>query len=353
MMAAWRGVAHDDRRHAPRHDGMMDTRVLGSLGGVAMLAGLVVSGCLTKDNPYWGTNGADESGSDSGSATTQGTASTTAVSTGGSGSGTNSASSSTSSSSTTSASSTTAASTGSTGDTGTQTTGVTPSTLCDADDVDLVACWDFVGADLGTVDDLSMYGNHATAVNVTVEASPLGQALRVGDASAVTAPDSPSLDTSPTFTIEAWVLLDSVPSASPFGIFDNEGQYSLTVFDNGYRCNASNPIVTDIVPTTGVWTHVACVHDGSSLTVYVDGVVTASIGCTPPGTANIEPIAIGDNVPNFDLPLDGLLDALRVWRIPRSPEQICAASGNPACSKTSTSPADAGVSVSPMFSVFP
>lgn len=61
------------------------------------------------------------------------------------------------------------------------------------------------------------------------------------------------------------------------------------------------------------------------------GSVSAGTGGDPLDTGNSLPMSFADTSPDFDEPLDGLLDAVRIWRVARSAAQICQASGDPSC----------------------
>lgn len=207
------------------------------------------------------------------------------------------------------------------------TGGDPPSEFCD-DSLDaLRACYDFAGADLGTLSDGSMHDNDGTSIGVVLEASPFGVAARVSAASEMSVPDSAPLDISGDLTFEAWVRLDSLPLTGRVGILDNDGQYSLIIFAGpGLRCGAGGgQIFFDEVPTDQ-WFHVACVHEGSDLSMWIDGTLATSTAST--GASNVvnpNPMSLADTSPAFMEPMDGLLGGVRIWNIARSPAELAEA----------------------------
>ena len=212
-------------------------------------------------------------------------------------------------------------------------TGGTAVELCDDQDPDLVACYDFVGADGGTAIDRSSNANDGVATGVTLGPSPTGWAARAGMDGSVVIPDDPSLDLVAELTVEAWVFLDSLPQSTRYGIFDNDGQYSLLLQeDEGWRCDSDGENILAALPEVGVWTHVACVLDANDNIIYVNGVEAGRMP-RPGGLDGLstDPISLLTTSPDFDEPVDGLVDMIRVWRVARTPQQICVAAGLDSC----------------------
>ena len=96
------------------------------------------------------------------------------------------------------------------------------------------------------------------------------------------------------FTIEWWANYDALPSdagwyaqdsgsavVSPFNLFQQTNNWRLyATTANGAWNVFSNTLLATTSLTTGRWYHIACVRNGSTLTLYVDGVSqgTANIG---------------------------------------------------------------------------
>jgi hypothetical protein len=138
--------------------------------------------------------------------------------------------------------------------------------------------------------DSTSNGNHGTPTGVTntVINGVSGKARYVGGGSDITVTDSTSLK--PTrITIEHWIKTSVVSDVGYFYKYHNaspwEG-YGMNVFGASYAgkpgCWVGGTAWT--VGTMSVndnkWHHVACVYDGTNVTVYVDGVAGTSLAQT-------------------------------------------------------------------------
>jgi hypothetical protein len=217
----------------------------------------------------------------------------------------------------------------SSGDTATSSGGDVPFVLCDRADPDLRACYDFVDAESGTLHDLSSHGNDGTVdAGVDVQPGPFGSVVRVTDDATISVPDSASLDIlGPDISFDVWVRLDALPPANERrGIFDKDGEYSLMVFGtDGLRCGIGHTNVL-ATPILGEWMHVACVGAEDGTAMYIDG-VEVQTGESPVDAMvdNFNPLAVGDNSPQFDQPLDGQVAALRVFSRTLGPGEVAEA----------------------------
>lgn len=211
----------------------------------------------------------------------------------------------------------------------TTTTGVEPFVLCDADEPELQACYDFADFGAGVLEDLSGQGNHGTVgPMVQAEAGPFGGAARPGLVATppnhISVPDSASLDVTGPATWEAWVWFDSLPDATRTGVLDNDGQYSMIYSAaSGMRCDGGGSQAFAAAIPEGQWVHIACRYDGGDMTIWVDGV----LGGSGDGGAMISPnpaaeMSLGNTSPSFNEPLDGLVAAVRVWSEARTDAQI-------------------------------
>ena len=64
-------------------------------------------------------------------------------------------------------------------------------------------------------------------------------------------------------------------------------------------------------------------YDGASLRIYVDGEEIGMIGAGGAvGTADTNPMTIGDTSPGFDEPLDGAIGGVRVWSRALDPAEL-------------------------------
>jgi len=167
------------------------------------------------------------------------------------------------------------------------------------------------------------------------------EAPRVGLATSVVplvAPKVAAFDPAGPFTLEAWVLPFSANqsalimgknvSGNPFNHFAllvSRGQFLVVVSDGspGSARAAGSP--PNSVAAT--WTHVAGVFDGSSLRLYVDGVLRSQTTGAPTPVAAVDtPFSIGQGVApdggalssNFE----GVISQARFWNVARSTDQI-------------------------------
>jgi hypothetical protein len=130
-----------------------------------------------------------------------------------------------------------------------------------------------------------------------------------------------------------WVRLDALPAPTKrFGLVDNNGQYGVFVGENGkIRCSIGATVPTALQLVVGTWTHIACTYDGAAVTMYQDGVA----GSTTPTTVTMttggtEGLRLGMNSPDKD-ELVGALDDVRIFRVARTAEEVCAAADRVAC----------------------
>lgn len=219
--------------------------------------------------------------------------------------------------------------TGDTTSSSSSSSGGEPFVLCDDADPDLRACYDFANVGGGTLTDHSMYENHGTVSAVGVEAGPFDGAVRFSYDARVEIPDSLSLDLVGPISFEAWVYVDTLPDVDRVGIVDNDGQYSAMLYaGEGIRCQAGSAQASTAAFPTGAWFHLACVHDGAGLELWIDGQLEGSgAGGDPIATGSMAPVAVGDSSPDYNVPLDGLVGAVRIWSDVRTAEELEAAAG--------------------------
>jgi hypothetical protein len=185
-----------------------------------------------------------------------------------------------------------------------------------------------------TLLDESQYSNNATVSNATFGAGQDGQALQTDGTFDSVISKSASLDTTDELTIEMWINPDRDVSDARWGLFDNNGQYGFFLANgNRLRCSTSGgPNVTTagavIAPLQ--WQHVACVYDGNSILLYVNGTEVASAnGSGQMATNGTDGSTLAQNSPDGD-EYHGRLDTLRVWNLARSRAELCAGA-NLAC----------------------
>lgn len=146
--------------------------------------------------------------------------------------------------------------------------------------------------------------------------------------------------TGTSLTLEAWVNPTLRGSDATEGgiILGREGEYVLTRYGDGtlrYAVATTTPgwtwITTGYVLPTNQWTHVALTYDGSSFTVYVNGVIRALTGGA--GTIGDADAARNDfMIGNRQLAARyfyGQIDEVRIWNVARTGGEIAAAMNQP------------------------
>jgi len=146
-----------------------------------------------------------------------------------------------------------------------------------------------------------------------------------GDDDYIEIPNESDYDFTTAMTVEAWIKVNA---------FDRTWQAIATKGDNSWRLHRasnSNNINfvaggTNITGTTNVndgeWHHVAGVHDGSALKLYIDGYLDAaysSAGSTPNSSY---PVMIGENAQAAGRFFEGYIDEVRIWDIARTQDEI-------------------------------
>jgi len=187
----------------------------------------------------------------------------------------------------------------------------------------LIACFPFEGA----ANDEAPSGPQPSAVqNVSYGPGPDGLAVQVDGSSVITLPSAAVWNVSQV-TIEMWFRLTQVPAAGQrMGLFDSDGRYGVFVYDDGVHCVLPDTVSIGLVPVNE-WTHIACVHDGTSVIAYKNGDPVSSLPATSPPTQSQLAAAIGANSPSGDH-LVGAIDSLRVWSMARSAGDIKKAAGH-------------------------
>ena len=151
----------------------------------------------------------------------------------------------------------------------------------------------------------------------------------------VTIPDSSSLDSafgSENFTLEAWVYpKDWVNyrgiinkrssyyySASPGGLFSDSNGIRAVV-GTGIEEQTSNSV--SYKPSLNEWHHIVGTADGSTLKLYVDGVLRGSTAITVNPPSNNDPLTIGSFF-SSQRSFNGTIDEVRIWNRALSASEI-------------------------------
>ena len=135
-------------------------------------------------------------------------------------------------------------------------------------------------------------------------------------------PSDPLYDFPTNFTIEMWVNFSNVNStwqsivsraygiAGGWRLYKNDGNNQLRWYSN----------LTSVVLTTGstlqnnTWHHIAVVRNGSTVTIYIDGINRGSATNSTSYTPGNYAVEIGSGVVTSAFPMTGLISDLRITR---------------------------------------
>jgi len=192
--------------------------------------------------------------------------------------------------------------------------GGVPPANCNPADLDQRVCLHF---DNNTVDG-SSYGNDVVASAPSFVIDRNGGGALVTTTGTNTAAASTSLDVT-AFTIKLWVNASSIPTGGTrAGLFDSSGRFRMFVESDGaLRCAISPGGTFELVTATnqipiGVWTRVACIYDGATMSIYVDGQQRGSVQLNATVPAAGTGFVVGHNSPSGEN-FDGAIDDLEVW----------------------------------------
>lgn len=200
---------------------------------------------------------------------------------------------------------------------------VESSPLCDPNDATLIACFGFDGS----------VSDESGTRGVPLMATDIGFAPgHEGLAAVLTTTPKSDLRFDPAplntaqMTIELWMKPASIPvDPARYMLFDQNGRFGMIVHsDATITCVAGGvTTVAATKATIGTWHHVACVHDGAMMTMYVDGKLESSVaGVALSSTTDF--VGVGEDSTSAGDVFDGMLDNLRVWSKARSSLEIAA-----------------------------
>jgi hypothetical protein len=157
--------------------------------------------------------------------------------------------------------------------------------------------------------------------------------LRLGGppAGAMSVPDSPSLDDGDSVTVETWVRLLGLPSASTVGaniVTKDSGTLVVRILPSGLlslRKSGGNEIAESTValPVDGSFHHVVAVKSGTDVRIYIDGVNVTGTVTNQTLTNSTAPLDIAGDATNRDL-LNGYLDELALYNHALTAAQVAA-----------------------------
>ena len=152
----------------------------------------------------------------------------------------------------------------------------------------------------------------------------------------VAVPDAPVLSPPSAMTLEFWIRFDSVDAGQYGVVKDNGSQRQYGIGLNGSNSpgplrrmraylatnpNGLNTVDGGTVIPFNTWMHVAETYEGSTLQLYLNGVLDGSKVINQPILTNTIVFTMGDNAEQV-YSLHGQLDEVRLWNVARSQSQI-------------------------------
>jgi len=200
-----------------------------------------------------------------------------------------------------------------------------PRPVCSATDPSLAACYDFNADSGNTVIDGSANTNDGVSTNASYDTGIEGSAIVLAGNGQVIVADHDSLDPAGAFTLEAWILPDTIPGSGRWGIIDKDGQYGMFLNSSAQiYCIVVGSGSTTVGPiTAGVWTHVACVFDGDSMLVYINGSPLSEASAAAASNTGGAQLYLGANSPGGGDHFSGRIDGVRLWTLGLTPEEVC------------------------------
>jgi hypothetical protein len=143
------------------------------------------------------------------------------------------------------------------------------------------------------------------------------------------------LDLDPTgFTLSAWIKRDaadsgtkSIISKRPTSFGPTTEGYDLRILDNNtiqmyWRNGGPQSISTSTSIPDDEWHHIAAIYDGTTIYLYIDGVIDNSIARTPPVATNHSFIIAASGKGTTTQHFRGNIDEVRVWDTALSEDQL-------------------------------
>lgn len=199
----------------------------------------------------------------------------------------------------------------------------------------LVAHWKFDEGAGETVADASGNGNNGTIMGAVWTDGVKGAALQFdGVSSYVRVPDSPSLNITSAMTIEAWIRSNSTDGARVIVSKwdDANSTWSYIFKDHNdtdtLRIELSKDIHADLIDLPGTnaiplgeWAHVAVTFEGTTVRLYLNGVLDAE-GTTTGGTIDSSWAELQIGAISGGEVFDGMIDEVRIYNKAVSAKQI-------------------------------
>jgi hypothetical protein len=185
----------------------------------------------------------------------------------------------------------------------------------------LVAAYGFDEGSGSTVSDSSGAGNNGAIQGATwVSTGKFGKALSFnGSSSSVVVNDSVSLHLTNGMTLEAWVYPTALGNWNEI-IYKGDDDFFLEAATPqtagpavGLGSTGTYPMLSAANPLAlNAWTHVAGTYDGSTLRIYINGVLSASVARTGAIDPSTYALTIGADTMHGSY-YGGLIDEVRIY----------------------------------------
>jgi len=156
-----------------------------------------------------------------------------------------------------------------------------------------------------------------------------------GEDDEINVADATSLNPTDALTVEVWIKADKWENAIHEGtvickqVGDPDRGYCLTAAANGkaeFTVSINEgwkSATTDEIMVVGTWYHLAGVYDGSTVKIYVNGVLQTTTDVT--GVHSVSTgtdLYIGDNPTWGGRNFEGIIDDIRIWNVARTETEI-------------------------------
>jgi len=196
----------------------------------------------------------------------------------------------------------------------------------------LVGYWPFEG----DLSDKSGNNNNGTSIGTIgttgFVSGKINQALSLSGTNYIEIPDSLSLDITDQITLEAWVYPNTWNDSYENSILTKAGDNDYGVWnlhyktedDHGFRFELNNGAVDNVnvfetppapPSSPAQWYHVVGVYDGSTMSLYLNGILTNSKAVAGPISTNDDPLRIGKQLwwgATYSY-WDGLIDEVKIY----------------------------------------